>query len=408
MKQFRFEGLSDSGTAISGTVEAPDKSAAVAKAREQCRVLTKIELVYTGSLMELLNTDMGALLSGGKIPHKKLAILCSQLSIQLKAGMPLVRSLELAARNSPDRQLQRILQDVTEDVRSGDSLADAFQSRGPNLPAAFIALIRAGEASGTLDDSFARLQTYYEDSAEVSSKVGSAMIYPALLLGVAAIVITVIMVYAVPVFQRSFASLGSELPLPTRILMVVSTFLSQHLALIVAVFSLAAMGLLLLSKSQWGSRMFAQLALDFPGLGQVNRMTAAARFSSTLAAMLGAGLSLVDAAGIAAETAENALIVEAIRAACQGVVEGNPLSQGLKKSELLPDLLTEMTAVGEETGQLEETLRVVSSYYTGEVATAVKRALEILEPAITLVLAGLVVFILLSVYLPIFGMYGAL
>lgn len=408
MKQFRFEGLSGSGAAISGTVEAPDKAAALAKAREQCRVLVKIEPIHTGNIVDLLNTDMGALLSGGRIPHKKLAILCAQLSIQLKAGMPLVRSLELAARNTPDAQLQQILQDVVEDVRSGDSLADAFQSRGPQLPVAFIALIRAGEASGTLDDALARLKTYYEDSAAVSAKVGSAMIYPAMLLGVAAIVIMVIMVYAVPVFQRSFASLGSELPLPTRILMYISTFMSQHLALLVAIFSLAAMGLLLLSKSPAGSRMFARLALDFPGLGQVNRMTAAARFSATLAAMLEAGLPLVDAARIAAETAKNMLIAEAIRTACQGVVEGNPLSRGLKESRLLPELLTEMIAVGEETGSLEETLRVVSAYYTGEVATAVKRALEILEPAITLTLAALVVFILLSVYLPIFGMYGAL
>ena len=402
MKSFRYEGLSASGASVTGVVEAADKNDAIAKAKENCRVLVKVEPVSAGKMNDMLNADIGVLISGGKIKPKKLALLSSQLAIELKAGLPLIQSLRLVAENEEDKHLKKILDEVADDVQAGHALSKAFKTRAPRLPATFIETIKAGEASGHLDESFDRLKVYYENADAVSSKVGSAMIYPAMLIAVAVVVVVVIMVFAVPVFEDSFSSMGNELPGPTKLLIAMSNFMTDNLLLLIAIVAILAMALILYKKSDHGRHFFAKLAMTFPGISLVNQMNAASQFASTMSTMLSSGLTMVQA-----DTAENLLITEALESAVQGLVEGRTLSRGLKKCPYLPNLLVEMTAVGEQTGKLEETLDVVSDYYTKEVDTAVKRALGILEPCITIVLAILVVFILLSVYLPIFSMYGS-
>lgn len=405
MTTYRYKGMTSSGASVEGVVEAFDKNDAVLKAKENCRVLISVEPASGGKMNDLLNADIGVLLSGGKIKAKKLTLLCSQLSIELKAGLPLVSSLRLVAENEEDKQLKKILEEVADDVHAGNGLADSFATRGPALPRTFIETIRAGEESGKLDDTFDRLQKYYENADAVASKVGSAMVYPAMLLSVAVVVITIIMVFAVPVFEKSFASQGNELPGPTKMLIAMSNFMVDNWLLLLAVVAAAALSLFFYGKTNNGRHVFARLLLTFPGIEGINKMNAASQFASTLSTMLASGLPLVSAARITANTADNLLISEEIEKAVGGVIEGNRLADGLKESKWLPMLLKEMITVGEETGRLEETLNVISDYYTKEVDAAVKRALEILNPCITIVLALIVVFILLSVYLPIFSMY---
>ena len=407
MKAFRYEGLSASGAKIDGIIEAKDASEAALLARERCRVLVKVDPVGSGRANDIFNADIGVLLSGGKIKAKKLALLSSQLAIELRAGLPLVQSLQLVAENEEDKHLKQVLEDVAEDVHAGHGLADSFEKRAPKLPSTFVETIRAGEASGRLDECFTRLKTYFENSAAVASKVGSAMIYPAMLIAVAIVVVVIIMVFAVPVFEDSFASMGNELPLPTKILIAISHFMTDNILLLIAIVAALVFGVVLYGKTDSGRHAFAKLALKFPGIKLVNSMNAAAQFSATLSTMLSSGLPLVQATQITAATTSNLLISEDIEAAAFGVIEGNTLTTGLSKSQWLPRLLLEMTAVGEQTGNMEETLLIVSDYYTKEVDEAVKRALDILNPIITIFLALLVVFILLSVYLPIFSMYGS-
>lgn len=402
MTTYRYKGTSSSGAPIEGVVEAFDQQDAVVKARENCRVLISVEPVSAGKVNDILNADLGALLSGNKIKPKSLALLCSQLSIEMRAGLPLVSSLKLVAENEPDKQLKKILDEVADDVQAGNGLADSFAVRGPNLPRTFIETIRAGEESGKLDDTFERLKKYYEDSDAVASKVGSALVYPIMLISVAVIVIGIIMVFAVPVFAKSF---GDNLPLPTKILVAMSDFMVNYWMLLIAMVAAVAMGIILYGKTDAGRHLYARLALTFPGVNLINKMNAASQFCSTLSTMLSAGLPLVKACQITSNVFENVLIQEDIEKAVAGVVEGNRLADGLKKSPWFPTLLLEMVTVGEETGKLEETLNVVTDYYNKEVDVAVKRALDILNPCITVVLALIVVFVLLSVYLPIFSMY---
>ena len=402
MTTYRYKGTSSSGAPIEGVVEAFDQQDAVVKARENCRVLISVEPVSAGKMNDILNADIGVLISGGKVKPKALALLCSQLAIEMKAGLPLVSSLKLVAENEDDKNLKRILEEVADDVHAGNGLADSFAIRGPGLPRTFIETIRAGEESGKLDETFERLQKYYEDSAAVSSKVGSAMVYPIMLISVAVIVIGIIMVFAVPVFAKSF---GDNLPLPTKILIGISDFMVKNWLLLLAFIAAAALGIILYGKTDTGRHLYARLALTFPGVNLINRMNAASQFCATLSTMLTSGLPLVQSCKITGNVSNNVLIQEDIEKAVNGVIEGNRLADGLKQSKWFPVLLLEMVTVGEETGKLEETLNVVSDYYNKEVDVAVKKALDILNPCITIVLALIVVFILLSVYLPLFSMY---
>lgn len=405
MKTYHYEGLSSSGAKVEGVVEAIDQQEAVAKAKANCKVVVKVE---RQAEKNVFNTDIGELLGGAKIKPKALSLLCSQLAIELKAGLPIVRSLELVAENEPDKNLKKILERTAEDVGAGHGLADSFAANGPALPATFIETVRAGEESGTLDDCFNRLKTYYKNSGAVASKVGSALVYPIMLIVVAVVVVAIIMIKAVPVFEDSFASMGNELPGVTKALIAVSHFMTDNILVMIAIIASLAIFITVFGRTESGRRLYARIALTFPGIGLVNKMNAASQFAATMATMLAAGLPMVQATEITSRVVDNYLIKQDVRHAAEGIVTGRRLFDGLKESPWLPKLLLEMTGVGEETGNLDDTLNVINDYYTDEVSVAVERALGIMEPCIVLVMAGLVVFILLSVYLPLFTMYGSM
>ena len=271
MITYRYKGLTSSGANVEGVVEAFDKQDALMRAKENCRVLISVEPVSGGKVNDIMNADLGALLSGGKIKPKKLTLLCSQLSIELRAGLPLVSALRLVAENEEDKNIKRILNEVADDVHAGNGLADSFAARGPGLPRTFIETIRAGEESGKLDETFDKLQKYYENADAVASKVGSALIYPAMLIAVAIIVITIIMVVAVPVFEKTFSSQGNELPLPTKLLIAMSNFMVDNIWLLIAIVAAAALAILFYGKTDSGRHLYARIALTFPGISLVNK-----------------------------------------------------------------------------------------------------------------------------------------
>ena len=406
MKTYRYRGLSSSGAEVEGVVEAFDEKDAAAKARENCRILTSVELAGSGKLNDVMNADIGAML-GSKVTGKKLSVLCSQLAIELKAGLPLVRALELSAENEEDKRLKAMLSEVASDVSGGNSLADSFASRGPFMPKTFVETVRAGENSGKLDECFEHLKSYYEDSAAVSAKVRSALIYPVILIIVAVAVVAIIMIKAVPVFEKSFGDMGNELPGVTKALIAVSHFFTDNILILVAVLAALVLGIYLYNRTDSGKHFFGRLALSFPGVGLVNRMNASCQFAGTMTTMLSAGLSLMESTKLTSSVLDNVLIREDVERAVEGVVEGKRLGDGLRQSKWLPSMLVEMTAVGEETGNMMDTMTVVNDYYTKETTESVNTALGILEPVIIFVMAALVVFILMAVYLPLFTMYGS-
>lgn len=406
MASFRYRGVAPGGAPVKGVVEAADREDAAAKAHESCEVVTSVERLREMKSGGVLNMDLSDL-SHRRMKEKELSLLCSQLAIETKAGLPIVRSLDLVAENTADRRLQRIIRETSRDVQEGHDLAGSLEKNSKGaLPPTFLETVRAGEESGRLDECFSRLKDYYLNSGNVRSKAVSAMIYPVFLIMIAVIVIVIIMVKAVPVFASTYKSMGIELPGVTKALISVSDFFSVFWMPLLAIILGIVVAVKLFGRTQAGKRAYALLALKFPATGRVSVMNAACQFSSTMSAMLASGLPMVQAVNITSRVIENYLVRLDVRRAAEEVVAGHRLCDGLKKGRWLPSMLLEMTAVGEETGSLEETLHIVSEYYANEVETAVSRALSILEPVIIIVMAFLVTFILLSVYIPLFNMYS--
>jgi len=400
MTTFKYKAITKNGTEVTGVMEAYDEFEAIHKIKETYEIVTKISPV----MMVLEHKDLLPPLS---VKEKSLALVCSQFSIILSAGLPMVRTVELIAEQTTDKQLKKILVQTAADVAAGYSLAQSLENKGRILPVTFIETVRAGEESGTLVISFQKLYHYYDKAARVKAKVGSAMAYPTFLSVVAVVVIAILMTVAVPMFTKMFASMAIELPLPTRILIGVSGFFTSYgLFLLLGIVALA-LALKFYSTTEQGRLTFARLKLSLPLLGHVAKMQGASQFSNTMSTLLASGLPMVRAVAITGRVLANYAMGLSVGSAVSGIEEGKSLGECMSKTAYFPSLLVEMTAVGEETGALEATLDVIGAYYDSEVEVTTAKALSLLEPIITVLMAGLVLFILLSVYLPMFSMYSS-
>ena len=402
MTTYRYKGQTPEGSKVSGVIRAYDEYDAVSKLRDTCAFVIKLEEVREKKdsvLTRPLRT---------KIKEKDLALICSQFSIILGTGLPVMRCVEMVAAQNRNKHLARMLHKVAEDIDAGYSMAQSFESNIPGLPKTFVETVRAGEQSGTLELCFQRLHTYYDKSAKTRAKLVSTLTYPVLVLIVAAIVFLIIMVVAVPMFTSAFAEMGSELPAVTRGLMSVSGFFQHYwwaLLLIVLVILIVR---LLLRRSEQGRLFLAAGKLRRSPLRRLHQMNAASQFASTMATMLTAGLPVTRALEVTSGVVSNYLFADAVRRVRQGVEQGRALADCMLTDPAFPRLLTEMTGVGERSGNLEQTLTVIGDYFDNEVSVTTQRLLSLLEPAITIALAVITVILLLAVYLPMFTMYGSL
>lgn len=400
MTTYKYKGISADGAKVSGVIKAYDEFEAVSQLRETCSVVTRIEAVpeQTG----------GVRLGAHRIKAQELAILCSQFAIILTSGLPIVRCVEMVAAQARTREVQQVLRHVGEDVSGGYSLAQSFSNAGTAFPVTFIETIRAGEQAGTLELCFDRLHKYYDKSAKTHAKLVSTLVYPVLVLIVAAIVFLIIMLFAVPMFTATFAEMGSELPGITKGLMAVSGFFQHYWwTLLLAALAIGIVRLLL-RRSESGRLWLAAGKLKRSPLKRLHQMSAASQFAATMATMLTAGLPVTRSLEVTAGVVSNDLFADAVRRVRQGVEQGRDLADCMLADPTFPRLLTEMTGVGERSGNLEQTLTVIGDYFDNEVSVMTQRLLSLLEPAITIALAIITVVLLLAVYLPMFTMYGSI
>lgn len=403
MPTFRYKALSPDGAKVSGVVNAYDRYQAVNQIKEDGSVVLSVEQVIS-----LPHTGLD-LLGGQRVGDKHLSLVCSQFAIILRTGLPVVRAVELIHQQTSDRRLKALLKDVAEDVAAGYGLAASFENKGKKLlPTTFIETVRAGEESGTLPESFEKLKIYYSRSAQVKSKAASAMMYPAFLLALAVVVIAIIMGFSMPTFASIFASMDMELPGLTKGIIAVSKFFSRWWWFLAMVLLALIIGLRLYAKSDQGSLKVSRLLLRVPALGQVNRMKAASQFANTLSTLLTAGIPLIRAVEIVGKVLDNRYVGHQLGAIVPFLEEGRSLGEQLRGGALFPEMLCEMTAMGEDTGSLESTLETIGAYYDMETETASNRALSMLQPAITLIMGIFIGIIVIGLYLPMFTMYGGL
>ncbi|MBE5888600.1 MAG: type II secretion system F family protein [Lachnospiraceae bacterium] len=397
MANFKYTALSVSGETVKGVVEAAEQFEAVAKIKQNCPIIVEIEEV---------GAVANAKVNMKKIDAKTLALMCNRFSMLLAVGLPIVKSVEMLATQIEDKYLSYTLKDIAKDVAMGKSLYSSFKSRKGVFPVTFLESVRSGEESGDLVNAFDRLSKYYDKTSKIKQKVISALTYPAFTIVVAIVVLVIIMVYGVPSFSRSFAQSGAEMPFITVAVIAVSNFFVHYGIFVLAIIVGIVIGLRLYSRTDKGAETFSAIILGLPIVGKIIQLSSASQFAHTMAMLLSSGMPIINCIDIAGKSVSNYIIRRDILKSAVDVEEGKSMGSCLAQSKYLPPMLIEMVSMGEQTGTMEKTLSAVGDFYDNEVDVHTTRALSVLEPAIICLLAVMVVIILLSVYLPMFSMYG--
>ncbi len=372
--------------------------------KESCDVVLKVSEVKEDK-PGLLNMDVG----GNKLNNKAFTVMCSQFAIILRSGVPIARTINLIADKTTDKPLKKMLKKVGEDVEAGRSVAASFEERGGKLlPLTFIESIRAGEASGSLDKAFESMYLHFDKQVKMRGKVRGALVYPLFVLAIAVVVVIVLMVRVVPTFTDIFDSMGTELPGITKALIAISNFFAGAWLPLLIIIVVLVILYKVYGNTENGKLLFGRWGLKLPVLGNIHILNAASQFANAMATMMGAGLPLVKSLGISARTLDNYYISHELGKLTGKLEEGHSLGSSLREANVLPDILVDMTAVGEETGELEETLHTVAGYYDSELEMATKAALAKLEPALLIILAVVAGFIVIAIYVAMFEMYGGM
>jgi type IV pilus assembly protein PilC len=342
------------------------------------------------------------------IKTRDVVIFTRQFATMINSGLPLVQSLSILAAQTENKSLKEVTKQVVFDVEAGNTLADAFSRHPKAFSGLFVNMVAAGEAGGILDTILLRLATFLEKNDALVRKVKSAMIYPAVIMSVAAIAITVLLIFVIPVFQSMFASVNMELPLPTRVVIGMSEFLIGYWWAILAAIAGAVFLIRQYYATPAGHRNIDRMMINSPVLGDVIRKSAVSRFTRTLGTLISSGVSILDGLEITAKTAGNRVIHDAVMESRNSIAGGETIAAPLERSKVFPPMVISMIAVGEQTGGLDEMLSKIADFYDEEVDVAVGALLSLMEPVMIVVLGVVVGGMVVAMYLPIFDMMNAI
>jgi type IV pilus assembly protein PilC len=395
MPTFTYTARTLQGELKTATIEAPTRDEVVAQLRRQRMNVVKVD------------EDKGKKKTLGSIKMRDIVIFTRQFSTMINAGLPLVQALDILAKQSENKALQEVTRAVVFDVESGHTVADALSKHPKAFTDLYVNMVAAGEAGGILDTILMRLATFLEKNDALVRKVKGAMIYPGVIMSVAAIAIVVLLIFVIPVFESMFASVGLALPLPTRIVIGASNFLQGYWWLVLAVMVAGAFLIKNYYATSDGKLRIDRLLLAAPVLGDVLRKSAVSRFTRTLGTLISSGVSILDGLEITAKTAGNRVIQDAIMQSRASIAGGDTISAPLQKSAVFPPMVISMIAVGEQTGGLDEMLSKIADFYDEEVDAAVSGLLSLLEPVMIVFLGVVVGGMVVAMYLPIFDMINA-
>jgi type IV pilus assembly protein PilC len=327
----------------------------------------------------------------------------------IDAGLPLVQCLEILASQQENKFFQKVLTNTRSQVEGGATLSAAMRSSPKVFDPLYVNMVEAGETGGILDTILQRLSTYIEKNVKLQRAVKSALVYPVGVLTVAGGVITLLLWKVVPIFATLFAGLGVDLPLPTKIVIALSNFVGSIFGfLILIALGAAIFGLKVWYGTPQGRFVMDTIVLKLPVLGILMRKIAVARFTRTLGTLISSGVPILEGLDITARTAGNAVVERALQKVRRSLEEGKSLTEPLKESEVFPGMVTQMIAVGEQTGAMDAMLQKIADFYEEEVDAAVKDLLTALEPIMIVFLGVVVGGVVISMYLPLFSLIGKL
>lgn len=395
MPTFEWKGRDRAGRAQGGVLVANSKEAVLAVLRRQQMV--PIAIKEKGKEVALPRFRKG-------IDDKTLAVFTRQFSVMIDAGLPLVQCLQILGEQQEHKAFQRIIMQVREDVEAGSSLASALGKHPSAFNDLYVNMVAAGEAGGILDTILQRLAVYIEKAARLKAQVKSAMIYPLTVIAIATIVVYIILWKVIPVFATLFASLDADLPLPTRIVVALSTFIGRFWWLVFLLVGGALVAVNQYYRTKQGKLVIDRLLLRSPVVGIILRKIAVARFCRTLGTLMSAGVPLLESLDITARTSGNAVIEQAILEVRKQVEEGKTLSEPLGATQQFPPMVVHMISVGETTGALDNMLSKIADFYEEEVDIAVAGMMKLIEPVMIFVLGVVIGGIVISMYLPMFDL----
>jgi type IV pilus assembly protein PilC len=345
---------------------------------------------------------------GSGVNTRDIVIFTRQFATMINAGLPLVQSLDILGEQTENEKFQVVIKEVLRAVESGNTLADALDQHPEVFTKLYVNMVAAGEAGGILDTILLRLASFLEKSDALMRKIKGAMIYPAVIVGVAVSAVVVLLIFVIPTFQEMFSASGVPLPLPTRAVISMSEGLQAYWWALLAGVAGAAFLLRRYYATDAGELVVDRTILALPILGNVQRKAAVARFTRTLGTLVSSGVSILEGLEITARTAGNRVIHDAVMGSRASIAGGETISAPLKQSGVFPPMVVQMINVGEQTGGLDEMLSKIADFYDDEVDAAVSALLAALEPLMIVVLGVVVGGMIVAMYLPIFDMIGAI
>ncbi|MDQ6994236.1 MAG: type II secretion system F family protein [Mariprofundaceae bacterium] len=393
MSIFIWTAKARDGSAKEGELELPNKDIAMATLRRKGFKDIKIK-----------KKPVEIVIFEEKVEEKDISIFFRQLSTMIDTGLPLVQCFELAEKGSDKKALTKLLANIRNELESGTPLGETLRKFPDEFDRLSCALIEAGEQGGILDAILLRVCMYKEKAMALKSKIKSAMIYPIAILSVSFIVTSILMIFVIPVFSEMFSSFGAELPMPTQIAMNISDIFVAYWYVVLFTPFILIWSIKAIYKTPKGHFQLDKLLLNLPVIGDVLRKGAVARFCRTFATLTAAGVPILESLDTVAETSGNVVIEEVILSCKDSISQGQSLAEPLETSKIFPIMVTQMIAIGEQTGALEEMLGKIADFYEEEVEVAVDGMTALMEPIIMAFLGVVIGGLVIAMYLPIFQM----
>jgi len=403
MATFAYVGRTKSGSVKKGELAAKTRDEAVEQLRKQSVVVTSLE--------EKSGKDGFSLSFGSGMTDKDLVIFTRQFGTMINAGLPLIQCLEILSTQSENAALRKAVGEIKVQVEGGSTFSDALRKHPKVFDDLYINMVHAGEVGGLLDTILARLSKHIEKAMKLKGQIKSAMVYPAAIVGIATIVITVLMIWVIPVFEKMFKEMSGgkmALPGPTQLVIDMSNFCQSYWYMILGAIIAAVTVFKKYYATTNGRYNVDKFALKLPVFGDLIRKAAVAKFTRTLGTLITSGVPLLEALSICAKTSGNKVIEGTLMEARVSISGGKTISEPLAKSEVFPKMVTHMISVGESTGALDNMLGKIADFYEDEVDQAVTNLTALLEPMMMVFLGVTVGFIVIAMYLPIFTMASAI
>jgi type II secretion system protein F len=398
MPTFSYVAVDDAGREVVGEIHAEDLAAAIGRVRDSGN--------YPMEVREAAPARAAGRAGGlfGRITAADRTILTRQLSNLLGAGLTVVRALSVLIENTDNPRVRDTLLRVREEVQTGSALSDTLAKFPKLFDALYVNLVRAGEASGNLEGVLERLADYQEQQSQQSAAIRSALAYPALLISVGTAAVLFLVTFLIPRFVVIFESLGQSLPLPTRVILGISTFLAQYWWGVLGCLVVLFLSLRWYVRTPSGSLVFDSIKIRPPVIGPLSFKIAASRFAHTLGTLLRGGVPILEALETVQGAIGNRMMSQALNEVRDSVREGEPIADPLRRTKAFPSLVVNMIAVGEETGEVDTILQRVAHSYDIEIQNTVRQLISLLEPVIILTMGLIVGSVIISMLLPIFDL----